>query len=178
MRAALEAWGTTTNLFQNGVASETNEPYIVTRTMAKPGVVLRRAVGSKGAFSEDVRIPKAFIARTKSRKKSPAKSTDLPPKAKDGKAERAAEAAAKKEREKQDRERVKREAVEEAERKSKEEAVAKAQTALNAATATHEAELGKIADARVALDRREEGENARWQEQKARLAKALDQAGK
>src|SRR5918994_2938318 len=42
MKAALEAWGSKTNLFQQGFAKETNDPAIVAATLAKPGVVLRR----------------------------------------------------------------------------------------------------------------------------------------
>jgi hypothetical protein len=50
MAAALRAWGSDTNLFQQGFAKETDDPAIVAATLAKPGVVLRRPVGSDGAF--------------------------------------------------------------------------------------------------------------------------------
>jgi hypothetical protein len=42
MKAALEAWGSNSNLFHQGAARETDDPEIVAATMAKPGVVLRR----------------------------------------------------------------------------------------------------------------------------------------
>ena len=42
MKAALEAWGSETNLFHQGFAKETDDPAIVAATLAKPGVVLRR----------------------------------------------------------------------------------------------------------------------------------------
>jgi colicin import membrane protein len=45
MKAALEAWGSNSNMFHQGAARETDDPEIVAATMAKPGVVLRRAVG-------------------------------------------------------------------------------------------------------------------------------------
>ena len=46
MKAALEAWGADSNLFHQGAAKESVDPDIVAATMAKPGVVLRRPVGS------------------------------------------------------------------------------------------------------------------------------------
>jgi colicin import membrane protein len=48
MKAALEAWGMGHNAFQHGFAKQTDDPKIVAATMAQPGVVLRRAVGTKG----------------------------------------------------------------------------------------------------------------------------------
>jgi hypothetical protein len=58
MAAALRAWGSDTNLFQQGFAKETGDPAIVAATLAQPGVVLRRPVGSEGAFSEHAELPK------------------------------------------------------------------------------------------------------------------------
>ena len=48
MKAALDAWGAGSNLFHQGVAKESQDPAVVAATMAKPGVVLRRPVGSDG----------------------------------------------------------------------------------------------------------------------------------
>jgi hypothetical protein len=58
MKAALLAWGSDTNLFHQGFARETDDPAIVVATLAKSGVVLRRPVGSDGAFSEHAKLPK------------------------------------------------------------------------------------------------------------------------
>jgi colicin import membrane protein len=58
MKAALEAWGMGHNAFQHGFAKQTNDPKIVAATMANPGVVLRRAVGTTGAFAENPELPK------------------------------------------------------------------------------------------------------------------------
>jgi len=52
MKAALEAWGADSNLFHQGAARESDDPDAVAATMAKPGVVLRRPVGSTGPFRE------------------------------------------------------------------------------------------------------------------------------
>jgi colicin import membrane protein len=46
MKAALDAWGSKTNHFHQGFAKQSDDPEIIAATMAKPGVVLRRAVGS------------------------------------------------------------------------------------------------------------------------------------
>src|SRR5437016_498711 len=57
MKAALEAWGAGSNLFHQGVATESSDPEVVTATMSKPGVVLRRPVGSDMPFSEHPVLP-------------------------------------------------------------------------------------------------------------------------
>jgi hypothetical protein len=54
MKAAAEAWGVKPSEFKRGFAKETHDPAIVAATMAKPGVVLRRPVGSNGPFSESL----------------------------------------------------------------------------------------------------------------------------
>ena len=52
MKAALEAWGAESNLFHQGFAKETKDQEVIAATMAKPGLVLRRPVGTSVAFSE------------------------------------------------------------------------------------------------------------------------------
>src|SRR5580692_4814876 len=58
MKAALEAWGANSNLFHQGAAKESHDPDIVAATMAKPGVVLKRPVGSDEPFGEHAELPK------------------------------------------------------------------------------------------------------------------------
>src|SRR5262249_12238109 len=60
MKAPLEAGGAGGNLFSRGFARETDDPAIVAAAMAKRGVVVRRPVGSKGAFKEHADAPKAL----------------------------------------------------------------------------------------------------------------------
>src|SRR3954453_5488846 len=60
MKAALEAWGTKTNLFHQGVAKEADDPDIIAATMRKPGVILRRPIGSSGPFKEHADLPSAL----------------------------------------------------------------------------------------------------------------------
>src|SRR6187399_863265 len=57
MKAALEAWGADSNLFHQGAAKESHDPDVIAATLAKPGVVLRRPVGSDGSFNEHAELP-------------------------------------------------------------------------------------------------------------------------
>src|ERR1700747_1790451 len=57
MKAALKAWGADSNLFHQGVAKESHDPDVIAATMAKPGVVLKRPVGSNGPFGGHAALP-------------------------------------------------------------------------------------------------------------------------
>ncbi|MCS3689120.1 hypothetical protein [Bradyrhizobium elkanii] len=57
MKAALEAWGANSNLFHQGAAKESDDPDVIAAAMKKPGVVLRRPVGSSRSFSEQAELP-------------------------------------------------------------------------------------------------------------------------
>jgi hypothetical protein len=57
MKAVLEAWGADSNLFHQGAAKESDDPDVVAATIAKPGVVLKRPVGSDGSFRENAELP-------------------------------------------------------------------------------------------------------------------------
>src|SRR6202162_2829590 len=57
MKAALEAWGADSNLFHQGAAKESDDPDVIAAAMAKPGVVLRRPIGSAGSFGEHAELP-------------------------------------------------------------------------------------------------------------------------
>lgn len=85
MKAALAAWGSNSNLFHQRVAKETNDPKVVAATMAKPGVVLRRPVGSNGPFAEHAALPTDLAGgvddgpkrhRPNLKKQSPAKTSE------------------------------------------------------------------------------------------------------
>ena len=62
MKAALEAWGADSNLFHQGAARESDDPDVIAATMAKPGVVLRRPVGTDRPFSEHAELPPILAA--------------------------------------------------------------------------------------------------------------------
>src|SRR5687768_4725263 len=77
MKAAADAWGITTEEFRRGFAKQTEDPAIVSATMAKPGVVLKRPVGSSGTFTENAELPRHLLGtiadaapRTKPKKKT------------------------------------------------------------------------------------------------------------
>ena len=114
MKAALEAWGAGSNLFHQGLASESDDPAVVGATMAKPGVVLKRPVGSRGRFAEHADLPDLSDAKTAPRRKERAKPKAKSSRKTDDKVAR--EAAQKFEREEKRRE---------AERKREEAARAK-----------------------------------------------------
>lgn len=85
MKAALEARGASSSLFHQGVARETDDPDIVAVTMAKPGVVLRRPVGSTGGFTEHAELPTDLAEEegAKRPKRRQTKPTKRPAKADD-----------------------------------------------------------------------------------------------
>lgn len=186
MKAALEAWGARHNLFHQGFARETADPRIVAAAMARPGVVLRRAVGSNDAYSEHAELPRALPAGRTSRPPRPAKSKA---KAKEPKvfneavdskvaarASRDAALAFEREQNRQDSERRREEARLHKERQHRERAIAAAQEALEKATREHARRMAGIDKQRAALDRKAEAEQARWDDEKEELVTALSKA--
>jgi colicin import membrane protein len=175
MKAAAEAWGSRINVFKQGFAKEIRDPATVAATMAKPGVVLRRPVGSNGPFTEHADLPKDLpIEKVKARPTKPQK-LPTPPKI-EGKAARAAALAFEREQKRREMERWKEEAARERERKHREQAIATAERALEQAKLEHETNVKKIEKDRAALDRRSQAENARWVKQKEKLEAALRRA--
>ena len=61
MKAALEAWGADSNLFHQGAAKQSEDPDVVAATMAKPGVMLKRPVGSNGPFAAACSGPEFLV---------------------------------------------------------------------------------------------------------------------
>jgi hypothetical protein len=140
MAAALRAWGPDTNLFQQGFAKETDDHAIVAAALAKPGVVLRRPVGSDGAFSEHAELPKELpVDKVKDRTaKSRATTREAPAQKVDAQAAREASLAFERERKRRESERRREETARERERKRRERAIAKAEAALEEAQRDHE----------------------------------------
>ena len=175
MKAAAEAWGLNTNEFKRGFARQTQDPAIVAATMAKPGVVLRRPVGSNAPFTEHAKLPKDLpVQQVKARATKPQKE---PPAAKtDSKAERAAALAFEREQKRREAKRRKEEAARQKERKRREQAIAKAERALEEAKRVHELKIQKIEKDRAALDKRSQAENERWEKEIEMLEGALRRA--
>jgi colicin import membrane protein len=178
MKAAAEAWGSNTNLFKHGFAKQTDDPGIVAATMAKPGVVLKRPVGSHRAFSEQAELPKDLpIDKVE---ESPVKlqsKTKVPPARKvDDEGVRNAALAFERERKRREIARRREEAAREKERKRREQAIVKAERALEQAKVEHETKAQKIENDRAAIDRRSQAEDARWEKRKQKLETALRRA--
>lgn len=186
MKAALAAWGASSNLFHQGVAKETDDPDVVAATMAKPGVVLKRPVGSDGPFTESAELPTDLgeggaRPRRKSKSKSgsqkrPAKAARTASREIDETAARKAAAAFEKEERRREAERRKEEAARAKERARRDKAVAAAEAALDKARREHDAKAEAIEAERAALDARAEAEQERWDKQRKKLEQALRRA--
>jgi colicin import membrane protein len=178
MKAAADAWGSRTNVFKQGLAKETKDPAIVTATLATPGVVLRRPVGSSEPFREHAHLPKDLpIGRVKEKPSKPQpKPREPPAREVDEKKARAAALAFEKEKKRREMARRKEDTARERERKRREQAIAKAERALEQAKREHEAKSKEIENDRAALDRRSEAEEARWQKQREKLENVLRRA--
>ena len=176
MKAAAEAWGGNVEDFKRGFAKQTEDPEIIAATMAKPGVVLKRPVGSNGRFTEHAKLPKDLPQDSKER---PAKRKEKkkPPAAKlDNKATRAAALAFEREQKKRETARVKEEAAREKERQKREQAIVKAERAFELATRRHATKSKQIERLRVSLDKRAEAEEIRWQKESKKLESAIRRA--
>ena len=178
MKAALEAWGAKTNLFHQGLAKETDDPAIVAATLARPGVVLRRPLGSDGAFGEHAALPKQLLIDEVTERTPTARATrrEAPARKVDDRAAREAALAFERERKRRESERRKQELARKKERKRREQAIAAAEKALEEAQREHQTKLEEIERERAALDRRSQAEDARWAKQKAELEAALRRA--
>jgi hypothetical protein len=79
--AALRAWGMKHDLFAQGLARQTGDKGVVATTLARPGAVLRRPLGSKGAFGTESVLPKIKAVPPKTKKKTRADDRDAREKA-------------------------------------------------------------------------------------------------
>lgn len=157
MKAALEAWGASANLFHQGFAQATDDPAIVKATTAKPGVVLRRPVGTTEPYREQADLPADLPAPAASKTKT--KATPSPsPTAAEGRRQEREELTLERERQR---------------RRAKIEA---AEAALDKARRAHDDRRTAIYADRAAVERREEAEEERWRQERERLEAALRQA--
>jgi hypothetical protein len=179
MKAALEAWGADSNLFHQGAARESHDPDVVAATMAKPGVVLRRPVGTDRPFSEHADLPTdlggAGSAKAGRKSKVP-KAKQRSSRPVDKAAERKAALAYEREQKRRERERANEEAARQKQRERRQQAANKAQTAMDKAEQEHAKRAAAI-DAEVeALEKKSQTEEARWDKEKERLEAALRRA--
>lgn len=160
MKAALQAWGSNSNLFHQGFAREVTDGPAVAATMAKPGIVLRRPVGSNKPFREDASLP-ANLADERGNAPERRKQDERSRRKIDRKAVRKAALDDEREEKRQAAARRKEEAAREKIRKRREQAVAKAQAALDTAKREHARRADAIEKERVATEARAQAEDAR-----------------
>jgi colicin import membrane protein len=180
MKAALAAWGTSRNLFHQGFAKESDDSEVIAAAMAKPGVVLRRPVGSDKPFREHAELPTAASLDAYSDGgKAPRKKARVPKATKlDEKAERGAAVAFDIEKRRREKRRQKEEAAAAKVRARRKAAMEKAEAALEEARRDHDERAASIEKERQALERRAEAEQQRWQKFKSRLEASLGKAGR
>ncbi|MFK4719722.1 flagellar biosynthesis GTPase FlhF [Bradyrhizobium niftali] len=179
MKAALEAWGADSNLFHQGAAKESDDPAVIAATVAKPGVVLRRPVGTDRAFSEHAELPTNLggggPTRTARKSKGP-KEKKRSSRPVDKSAERKAALAYEREQRRREAERAKEEAARQKQRERRQQAVDKAQAALDKAEQEHAKRAATIQAEVEALEKKSQTEDARWDKEKERLEAALRRA--
>jgi hypothetical protein len=177
MKAALEAWGADSNLFHQGAAKESDDPDVIAVAMKKPGVVLRRPVGSDGSFGEHAELPTnlgdgkrpAKAARKPQGRKAEKPSSRPVDKA----AERKAAFDYEREQRRRELEQAKEEAARQKDRERRQQEVNKAQAALDKAEQEHTKRAAAIQAEVEALENRSQTEEARWDKEKERLETAL-----
>ena len=180
MKAALEAWGASSNLFHQGFAKEADDDEIIAASMAKPGVVLQRPVGSNVPFSEHASLPTIeFLDSPLRKSKTPYKKKEKAAKPSNiGEREsRKAAIAFERELERRERQRQKEEVAAAEARARRQAAMSNAETALETAKHEHEAIVTEIEKDRAAIDRRAEVEETSWIRLKERIQTTLRKAG-
>ena len=179
MKAALEAWGTGSNLFHQGMAKESADPDIITATMARPGVVLKRPVGSNGRFTEDADLPKELDDDSRPRKSNAKPKKQPLQKTVDKTDDKAAREAAleyEKEEKRRKQQLQKEEVAREKEQKRRQQAVDKAQAAFEKGESVHKNKTAAIEAERAAVEKRAQSQEANWDRQKQKLEAAIRMA--
>ncbi|MBV9562930.1 MAG: cell envelope biogenesis protein TolA, partial [Bradyrhizobium sp.] len=177
MKAALEAWGAGSNLFHQGIAEEIDDPDVVTATMSKPGVVLKRPAGSNGPFTEHAGLPTDLGGEDRSKRKKGRRALKRRPAPEiSEKDTRKAAADFEREQKRRDAERHREEAARAKERAKREKLVERAQAALDKAQREHEERAEALDAERAAVEKRTKTEDVRWESEKERLTAALRRA--
>jgi hypothetical protein len=189
MKAALEAWGANSNLFHQGFAKETDDPKVIAAAMAKPGVILKRPVGTDAPFREEADLPSIGSLQISRRKPDPkpkklknvkgAKNARRPAAPQtDPKTAQKAALAFEREQRQREKQRQKEEAAAAKALARRQQAMATAEAELDRARREHDARASEIARDRAAVEARADAEEARWNKQKEQLEAALRRAGR
>ena len=178
MKAALEIWGAKSNLFHQGMARESTDPDAVAAAISKPGVILKRPVGSNAQFKEHAELPSNFSSIETDRQ-----PREPRPKAKKPNADpiyrravRKASLASEKEERRRLRQCQKEEAGRAKESQRRRQAVEKAQAALEQGQREHDRRMATIDAERASLEQRSQSENRNWEANRKRLQGALRRA--
>jgi colicin import membrane protein len=181
MKAALEIWGSNSNIFQKGFAHETDDAHILKTTFAHPGVVLRRPVGSNGLFTEHAELPKLSVLKNAIRHK-PSQNTiaNKPTRRASPKRKKADTVAGRKAAQlydlaekRREREEERAAAMREKALQQQERATEKTQVALSEARARHDERVADIEKQRDTLDRKARLEVERWEKEEDKLKSDL-----
>ena len=180
MKAALEAWGMSHNAFQHGFAKQTEDPAIVAAATAKPGVVLKRAVGTSGPFEVNAALPDMLPnirppGRVAAFKPKPPPKRKVSPR-KAAKRDSAAILSFEKAHRKRQQERAKEEARLAKERKARKKATRKAEAELETAQQAHRKTIDALVRQRTKVDAEIEKENDRWEVELEKLEDAVERA--
>jgi colicin import membrane protein len=180
MKAALEAWGSNMNLFHQSLARLTEDSKIVAVAMAKPGVVLRRPVGSNELFREHARLPTAESLNVPppGGKAPPKKAAVREIQKVDESVQRRAAAAFEKEQQRREKQRQKEKDAAAKAHARRKAAMEMAELALQDAKREHEAHAAAIEKDLVAVQTRARAEEDRWEKSKERLETAVRKASR
>jgi hypothetical protein len=180
MKAALEAWGADSNLFHQGAAKESDDPAVIAATMAKPGVVLKRPVGSNGPFGEHAELPANLEGAVKPGKSAPKPAGRTPKAASVGQVDKATERKAalayEREQARREREQAREEAARQKDRERRQRAIDKAQAAMKEAEDEHAKRAAAIQAEMEAIEKRSQAESSRWEKEREKLAAVLRSA--
>jgi colicin import membrane protein len=168
MKAALEAWGADSNLFHQGVAAEVDDPAVVAVTLEKPGVVLKRPIGSTGVFSEHSELPDLLGGQTGRAPKRPGRNPKRTPKI-DDLTQRKAAVQFEKQHRRRDAERLREEAAQARRNEQRQRALAKANAAIQDAERQHNERHHALVTERNAVESRLKAEEERWEAQRRKL---------
>lgn len=178
MKAALEAWGAGSNLFHQSVAKESSDPEVVAATMSKPGIVLRRPVGSNGRFREHAELPTDLAGKEPNHK--PKKTFAIPKKeaqrTTEGESAGMAALAFEREQRRRESQRRKEEVAKEKQRQPRTLAILKAKAALEKGEQQHAGRMATIEAEREALAKKSQAEDGRWMKEKEKLQRVLRRA--
>jgi colicin import membrane protein len=170
MQAALDAWGFTHNAFHQGFAAQTYDPEIVAATLAAPGIVLKRAVGTSDPFQEHPAPPTSLPASAERPTPKPKKAA--PPKS-PRKAARAAILSFEKAKAAREKKQARERQVLERRHAARARRVATAKAQLEKARAAHEKRAAALEAERRKLDQRRDAETEAWNATREKLEDAV-----